>query len=102
MDEKNITDDKKLWTFVKPFLSDKTPFNAKITLADEDEINSRDNTTADILNTFLVIITNITDTLLKATLKYKNHPSTKATERVPKLKDFFKFKIYWYGQERSF
>lgn len=102
MDEKNITDDKKLWTFVKPFLSDKTPFNAKITLADEDEIISRDNTTADILNTFLVIITKITDPLLKATLKYKNHPSTKATERVPKLKDFFKFKTYWYEQERSF
>ena len=88
MDEKNITDDKKLWTFVKPFLSDKTPFNTKITLADEDEIISRDNTTADILNTFLVIITKITDPLLKATLKYKNHPSTKATERVPKLRFF--------------
>ena len=29
IDEKSITDNKKFWKTVKPFLSDKTPFNAK-------------------------------------------------------------------------
>ena len=70
----SITDKKKFWRTVKPFLSDKTPFNAKITL---------DNEIADVLNTFFFnIVSNlnlpeypisnpynkITDPVLKAIL----------------------------------
>lgn len=50
--KKNITDNKKIWKTVKPFFSDKTSFNAKITSVDKDKIITRDNETADVLNTF--------------------------------------------------
>ena len=49
LDEKGTTDKKRT---VKPFLSDKTPFNAKITLIEDGEIISSDNEIADLLNTF--------------------------------------------------
>ena len=87
MDEKSITDNKKFWTTVTPFLSDKTPFNANITLIDDGEIISSDNEIADVLNTFC---TNI-DPVLKAIVKYKDDPNIKATERVPKSKDLSNF-----------
>ena len=50
-DKKSITDNK-FWTSVKLFLSDKTPFNAKITLVEGREIIISDNETADVLNIF--------------------------------------------------
>ena len=51
LDEKSITDNKKFWRTVQPFLSDKTPLNAKITLTEDGEIISSDNEIADVLNT---------------------------------------------------
>ena len=98
---------RKLWKTLKPFLSDKTPSSVKITLVDQDEIISTGNETADVLNTnFSKIISNlkipecpasnpiynkISDPVLKAIMKYKNHPNIKAIERVPKVNDLFKF-----------
>ena len=89
--EKSITDNKKFWRTVKPFLSDKTPSNAKITLIEDGEVTSSDNETADVLNTFFSnIVSNlnlpeypisnpyynkIRDPVLKAIVKYKDHPS---------------------------
>ena len=49
LDEKSVTDNKKFGRTVKPFLSDKTPFNPKITLMEEGEIISSVNEIADIL-----------------------------------------------------
>ena len=40
LDAKSVTDNKTFWRTVKPFLSDKTPFNAKITLLEDDEVVS--------------------------------------------------------------
>ena len=37
LDEKRITDKKKLWRTFKPFFLDKTPFNAKIALTEDGE-----------------------------------------------------------------
>ena len=105
--EKSITDNKEFWRTVQPFLSDKTPFNAKITLTEDGEIISSDNEIADVLNTvFSNIVSNlnlpkypisnpyynkIRDPVLKAILKDKDHPSIKAIERVAKSKDLFNF-----------
>ena len=73
----------------------------------DGEIISSDNEIADVLNTFFSnIVSNlnlpeypisnpyynkIRDPVLKAILKYKDHPSIKAIERVPKSKDLFNF-----------
>ena len=104
---KSITDNKKFWRTVKAFLRHKTPFNAKITLIEDGEIIISDNEIADVLNAFFFnIISNlnlpeypisypyynkIRDPVLKAILKYKDDPSIKAIERVPKSKDLFNF-----------
>ena len=58
LDEKGITNNKKFWRTIKPFLSDKTPFNAKIILIEDGEIISSDNEMADVLNTFFSDIVN--------------------------------------------
>ena len=50
--ELSITDNKKFWRTVKPFLSEKSQSNAKITLIEDGEVISSDNETADVLNTF--------------------------------------------------
>ena len=107
LDAKSVTDNKTFWRTVKPFLSDKTPFNAKITLIEDGEVISSDNEIANVLNTFFSnIVSNlnlpeypisnpyynkIRDPVLKAILKCKDHPSIKAIERVPKSKDLFNF-----------
>ena len=107
LNAKTVTYNKTFWRTVKPFLSDKTPFNAKITLTEDGEVISSDNEIANVLNTFfsnIVINLNlpeypisnpcynkIRDPVLKAILKYKDHPSIKAIERVPKSKDLFNF-----------
>ena len=107
MNEKKITDNKTFWKTVKPFLSDKTPSDEKITLIEKDKINKTDTKTADVLNTlFSTIISNlnipeypvsdsisndINDPVLKSILKYKDHPSIKAIEKISKLNNLFKF-----------
>ena len=84
---------------VKPFPSSKTPFNANITLIEGGETISSDDEIADVLNKFFSnIVSNsnlpeysisnpyynkIRDPVLKAILKYKDHPSVKAIKRIP-------------------
>ena len=81
--------------------------NAKIILKEDGEVINSDNEAADVLNTFLsVIVSNlnlpgyhisnlyynkIRDPVLKAIVKYKDHPCIKVIKRVPKSKDFFKY-----------
>ena len=107
LDEKRISDNKKFRRTVKPFLSDKTLFNAKVTLTEDVEIISSENEIAHVLDTFFSnIVSNLNlpeypisnpyynkvrDPVLKAILKYKNHPSMKVIERVQKSKDLNNF-----------
>ena len=94
LNEKKITDNKILRKTVKPFLSDKTLSDKKITLIEKDKIIETDTKTANVLNTFFsVIISNlnipeypvphpisndINYRVLKSFLKYKDHPSIKS------------------------
>ena len=107
LNEKKITDNKTFWKTVKPFLSDKTPSDEKITLIENAKIIKTDTNTANILNTFFFTIirnlniaeypvsdpisSNINDPVLKSVLKYKDHPSIKAIEKISKLNSLFKF-----------
>ena len=60
LNEKKITDNKTFWKAVKPFLSNKTPSNEKITLTEKDKIIKTDSKTANVLNIFFsTIISNL-------------------------------------------
>ena len=52
LDLRNITDDKKFWKTIKPFLTNKGINSGKITLIKNDEILSEDNEVAETLNIF--------------------------------------------------
>ena len=92
LNEKNITDNRKFWQIVKPFLSEKIKSREKITLVKNEEIISNDVEVANTLNNYFSnVVKNlktpekfVTDSLpqslsrhqiLNAVLKYKNHPS---------------------------
>ena len=128
LNEKNITDNKKFWKTVTPFLSDKVLSTEIIALSENDKvINSNNETatendkvmnnnneTANLINTFFSnIVTNlhvpnhhdyegisrnISHPTLKAIVKYKNHPSIKAIKRVSNSNDLFSFDIV--GREK--
>ena len=51
---KNITDNRKAWQTVKPFLSDKNKLRGKITLVKNKEIISNEVEVANSLNTFFL------------------------------------------------
>ena len=107
LNKKKITDNKTFWKTVKPFLSDKTPSDEKITLIEKNKIIKTDSKTANVLNTFFsTIISNlnileypvsdpisndVSDPVLKSVLKYKDHPNIKAIEKISKLSSLFKF-----------
>ena len=107
LNEKEVTDNRKFLKTVKPFLSDKCPSNEKVILVEEDEIISKDSEMTEVLNTLSSNIVNnlnipeyqtnapISDNLngpvLKAIAKYKNHPSIKAIEKIPKPDNLFNF-----------
>ena len=98
LDEKNVTDNRKFWKTVKPFLSDKIVSSQKIIQVESDKIISKDSDTAQILNTFFSNIVsnlkipeyvennpisgNIKDPILKLIVKYRNHPSILAIREV--------------------
>ena len=105
MDEKCVIDNKKFWKTVKPFLSDKTMVDDKITLVENDEIITDDLKIAETFNNFfseivpnLNITTNseiltdtslIDDPVLKAIKKYEKHPSIKMIkEKMEQTKTF--------------
>ena len=49
---KYVTDNKAFWKTVKLFLSNKITPKEKVTLIEENEIVSNDESTAQVLNTF--------------------------------------------------
>ena len=84
-----ITDNKKFWKHVKPFLSDKNPSNNNITLIENNEIVS-DKKCAEVMNNFFSDVvkeldiarslhtepmSDTCDPTIKAIMKYKNYPS---------------------------
>ena len=91
LNEKKITDNKTFWKTIKPFLSNKTPSDEKITLIKKDKIIKTDTKAGNILNTFFSTIisklniseypvsdpisNDINDPVLKSILKYKYHHS---------------------------
>ena len=89
--KKKISDNKKFWKTIKPFLPNKITSTQKITLIEKEEIIMGDDNTAEVLNTFFSNIVsnlkiegysncdplanNIRDPVLKCIVKYRNHPS---------------------------
>ena len=88
------------------FFSYKTPSDEKLTIIEKDKIIKTDSKTANVLNTFFsTIISNlnipeylvpdpisndINDPVLKSILKYKDHRSIKAIEKITQLNSLFK------------
>ena len=88
---KEITDNKKFWKTVKPFLSDKSKTSDKIHFNENGELLNSESETAEVLNNFFSNIVkdlkiteyenldrsfeNVEDPVLRAILNYKNHPS---------------------------
>ena len=66
LNEKDTTDNKKIWKTVKPSLSDKSINSDKIHLNENGELEY-ENLNRDFQK--------VKDPVLKAILKYKNHPS---------------------------
>ena len=94
LNEKDITNNRKFWYTVKPFLSDKIKSRENIILINNERIMSDEVEIANTLNDFFSnIIKNLklleyyveekishglsSHPTLKAILKYKNHPSMK-------------------------
>ena len=108
LDEKKIFDSKTFWKIVKPMLSKKIKSNERITLFKNDEIIKTEKRTAKVLNTFFSnivqnlgiqqynvddpICENINDPLLKATVRYRNHPSIVAIKKFCNSKSHFSSK----------
>ena len=86
-----ITDNKKFWNTVKPFISNKNKAKAKITLTEDERIISKDEEVAETLNNYFANVTDslgitenseiitstdgVTDPIDQALIKYFNHPS---------------------------
>ena len=87
---KDITDNKNFWKTVKPFLSNKSKTSGKIHLYENGKLLNSESETAKVLNNFFSnIVKNlkipeyenidrnfeiVEDPVLRAILKYKNHP----------------------------
>ena len=108
LNEKNITDNRKFWQTVKPFLSEKNKSREKITLVKNEEVISDDVEVANTLNNYFSnVVKNlkipekfVTDSLpqslsrhptLNAILKYKNHPSMRVIKRFSQRFSSFYF-----------
>ena len=93
LNEKTISDNRKFWHTVKPFLSDKVKSKEAIILVNKDNIESKESEVAKIFNEFFSnIVKNLeipeyqcednnlhnklsATPVLQAILKYGNHPS---------------------------
>ena len=92
LNEKDITDNRKFWHTVKPFLSDKVKSREAIILVDNENIKANENKMANNFNDFFSnIVKNLeipeyqcendlhnrlsSHPALQAIMKYRNHPS---------------------------
>ena len=108
LNEQKICDNKTFWKIVKLMLSKKIKSNKRITLIENDEIIKTEKGTAKVLNAFFSnivqnldiqqynvddpICENINDPLLKAIVRYRNHPSIVAIKKFCNSKSHFSFK----------
>ncbi len=91
LDISHITDNRKFWNTVKPFISNKNKSKTKITLIEDERVITKDEEVAEILNNYFVTVTDslginenneaitsttdITDPIDQVVLKYSSHPS---------------------------
>ena len=91
LDISEVTDNKKFWKTVKPFISDKSSSKSRITLIEEGEIVSNESDVAETFNDFFVTITeslgvienqniildseDISDPIDQIIFKFSRHPS---------------------------
>ena len=109
LNEKNITDNKRFWKTVKPFLSKKIHLSERINLTEEENNSLLTNCeeVAEELNNFFAnavknlnisnyencdsLAENIDDPTLKAIAKWRNHPSILAIASEYKNRANFSF-----------
>ena len=98
--EKSLKDNKEFWETVKLLLSDKSVSREKISLTESENTLTSGSETAETLKNFFSNIVkkleipkfnsndsvtkNIKNTVFKAILKYKNHPSNLAIQKNSK------------------
>ena len=107
MNENDIVDNKLFWKTVKPSFSDKVILRDKINLSENGQISKSELETAGALNNvcsniiknleiskfsdYEPFIYNIEDKTLRASLKYKKHPSIIPIQNQLKTPDTFYF-----------
>ena len=91
LDPRKVAHNRTFWNTVKPLLSNKSVENEKTVLVEKEEILSKDNSVAKVLNNFFSNIVKtlgisdymhshplakeVNDLTLRAIMKYRNHPS---------------------------
>ena len=109
LDEKSVTDNKKFWKTVKPFLSNKTLKSLSITLVEKDEIIREETVIAETFNTFFTNIVsnlktppyfdsdfkedfiNADEAIMAIVEKYEKHPSIIKIKKFTQNKFSFEF-----------
>ena len=107
LNENDIVDNKLFWKTVKPSFSDKVILRDKINLSENGQISKSELETAGALNNvfsniiknleiskfsdYEPFIYNIEDKTLRASLKYKKHPSIIPIQNQLKTPDTFYF-----------
>ena len=106
LDEKKVCDNRQFWKTIKPLFSEKVSKSEKIILTENDEVISDNTNVAETLNCFFAdIVKNleipkykvtelnngITDPVLKAIEKYKDHPSIISIKKRCKGNSSFSF-----------
>ena len=107
LNEKSVIDNKLFWKSVKPLLPDKVAGKDVIHLIENNELVKTDLETAEVLNNFFSniaqnldisrysnsepLVSNTNVAVLKAFLKYRNHPSIIAIRSKCKDKSNFNF-----------
>ena len=97
LNEKNICDNRKFWKVVNPLLPNKIVSNEKITLAEGEQNIKTDQTNAKVLNSLFSYFVNNLEIpqynqldpicqnkkypVIKAIIKYRNHPSIIAIKK---------------------
>ena len=97
LNENDLTDNKKFWKIVKPYISNKQISTEKITLVENEEVVDSDEKASEIFNTFFTnavsnlniakydacdpLAENIDDPTISAIVKYRNHPSVVAIQQ---------------------
>ena len=107
LDIRNISDNKKFWSTVKPFFSDKTYVSHQITLINDNSVVYDNKEIAETFNEyfstaavnlgiekdfqFLNDTAGISDPITKAIIKYENHPSIIKIKETYTITDKFNF-----------